>query len=515
MAFIDSLGKPGVMLDTLPFLSDSQAAAQAVGLPDLPVVALSVPTTAGKPEAELESVARQAQQPLIDALTKAPAKVAVSQAEQKEPKRAAILEFKGKNLDEATENMEKFFLANKMSDGLPLVPPTVERVNAMIQASGLPPAQAIGVLDPRKGMATVERLAINAVMAGCRPAYMPLLVAVAQAMADPNYDMHGTMVTTGLNAPLIIVSGPIIKELNLNFSYSTMGPGWKSNSSIGRASRLFIINIAQAWPGVNDMKDVGNPAKFGVVMAENEAQTPQGWGTFRERQGFPKDVSTVSLYASQSYRQVHDSQKYLVPTIPYQQIVDPMIARLMGTLLNSTVEQWGQDIVIDFSPVMAGNLAKMGYTPEKIQKELWEAGRIPRRLFGPPPPGKHGSGPRGADLDRRGSRRSHDPGGAQARGHPYRGRRGNRRWREHGHRPLGVRQLQSRDQEDRTAAQLAQSRKGPRRLGDPDRGQVAWFIAGSVMARAGTSRPGPHLCFPGADMRVVIEHRWQSVGSRA
>lgn len=391
MATLESLGKPGVMLDTLPFLSDSQAAALSVGLPDLPVVALPIPTTAGKPDADLENAARQVQQAIIDALTKAPAKVTVAKVEQKDPKRAEVIEFKGKTLDEATENMEKFFLANKMSDGFPLVPPTVERVNAMVQASGLPPTQQIGVLDPRKGMATVERLAINAVMAGCRPAYMPLLVAVAQVMADPGYDMHGSMVTTGLNAPLIVVSGPIIKDLNLNFSYSTMGPGWKSNSSIGRAARLFIINIAQAWPGVNDMKDVGNPAKFGVVMAENEGQTPQGWGTFRERQGFPKDVSTVSLFASQSYRQVHDSQKYLVPTVPYQQVVDPMISRLMGTLLNSTVEQWGQDIIIDFSPVMANNLAKMGYTPEKIQKELWEAGRIPRRLFGPRPLGAMGA----------------------------------------------------------------------------------------------------------------------------
>lgn len=384
------LGKPGVMLVTLPFLSDSQAATLSVGLPDMPVVALSTATTAGKPEAELDKVAHEVQQPLIDALTKAPAHPTVTHVQAKEPGRAAVLEFKGATMAEAEENMEKFFLANRMSDGLPMVPPTPERVEAMIKAVGLPPTKDIGVLDPRKGMATVERLAINAVMAGCRPAYMPVLLAIAEGFADPNFDMHGCMVTTGLNAPLIVVSGPIIKDLNLNFSYSTLGPGWRANSTIGRASRLFIINVAQAWPGINDMKDGGNPAKFGVVMAENEQQTPAGWGTLREREGFAKNVSTVSLFASQSYRQVHDSQKYLVPTRPYQKIVDPMIPRLLATTLNATVEQWGEDVILAFSPVMANNLAAMGYTPEKIQKELWEKGRIRRDLFGPRPLGAMG-----------------------------------------------------------------------------------------------------------------------------
>jgi hypothetical protein len=379
------------MVTTLSFPTDARSATTAVGLPDLPIIVLSVPTVAGKSDEELEKVAREAQQPLIDGLTKAPANPTAATKDTKTVPRAKLLTFTGETMADAQDAMEKFFLQNKISDGFPLVPPTADRVKAMVEASGLPPETELGIMDPRKGMTTVELVAINGVMAGCRPAYMPVLVAIAQGFLDPNFDMHGCMVTTGLNAPLIIVSGSIVEELNLNNSYSTAGPGWRANSTIGRASRLMIINIAQAWPGENDMKDVGNPAKFGVVVAENEKQTPQGWGTFRERQGFSKDVSTVSLYASQSYKQVHDSQKYLVPTVPYKNIVDPMWARTFAVSLNAGAEQWGEDLVILFSPVMAGNLAKMGYTPVKIQEELYREARVPRKLFGPRPLGSIGA----------------------------------------------------------------------------------------------------------------------------
>jgi hypothetical protein len=242
----------------------------------------------------------------------------------------------------------------------------------------------VGILNPRHGVATVERIAVNAVMAGCRPAYLPVLIALAEACADPAFDLHGVLVTGGLTAPLVIVSGPVVKDINLNYSYSTLGPGWRANTTIGRASRLLFINISQAWPGVNDMKELGNPAKFGMVMAENDDQTPAGWATMREREGFPKDASTVSIYACVSFRQFHDSQKYLGKPATK---VDPHIARQLATSLNATAEQWGEEIIVAFGPVQANNMAKLGYTPEKIQEELWTEGRIERKLFGPRPLG--------------------------------------------------------------------------------------------------------------------------------
>jgi hypothetical protein len=372
---------------TSPFLDDSRNAAIGAGYPDLPIIALPTATTAGKSAEELQPVAKLVRQAVIDALTQEPKNKAVTQAKPVQGKSAAVLTFTGKTADEAAEKMEKHFLANRWSDGLPMVAPTPEAVEAMLKGTDLPRNHVVGTVDPKHGIATVEKIAINAVMAGARPAYMPVIIAAVEALADPAFDLYGVQVTTGLNAPLVIVSGPIIDELNINYSFSTIGPGWRANSTIGRATRFALINLGQAWPGINDMKDLGNPAKFGIVMAENDRQTPPGWQTMREREGFGKGASTVSVYAAQSFRQIHDSQKYLAASKKPEPIVDPMIARLMSTSLNATAEQWGEEIVIAFSPTMAENLKKFGYDPAKIQKELFEKGRITRGLFGPRPLG--------------------------------------------------------------------------------------------------------------------------------
>jgi hypothetical protein len=369
------------LIDAKPFFADSKSSAVGVGMPDLRIIALSVAATGGLPAQDLERVSKESIKEVVDALTKAvpTAKVAVASTK---PKSAQVLSFRGKNSTEATENMEKFFLSNRYSDGLPIVPATKEAVEAMLKGTTLSRNQIVGIVDPKKGIATVEKIAINAVMAGCRPAYMPLLIAVVQALVDPAFDLYGVQCTGGLTAPVIFVSGPIIKDLNLNFSYSTAGPGWRANSSIGRAMRLILINLGQAWPGVNDMKDVGNPAKFGIVIAENEAQTPSGWSTLREREGFNKDTSVVSVYASQSFRQVikHSVKPY----------IEQETADQMKTALNATAAQWGKEMVFVFSPANAEILAKNGYTPAVIQKELYERGRISRKEFGPRPLGATG-----------------------------------------------------------------------------------------------------------------------------
>jgi hypothetical protein len=375
---IEKLGKPGVLIDCSPFLADSKSSVVGVGMPDLKIVALSVASTSGRSAEELTKVAQEATVEIVNGLTKDTGVKTASAAPSK-PKPAALLSYTGKNYAEALNNMEKFFLANRWSDGLPLVPPTPAAVEEMVKATGLPRDQVVGIVDPRKGIATVERIAINAVMAGARPAYMPLLITIVQALTDPAFDLYGVQCTGGLAAPLVIVSGPIIKDLNLNFSYSTAGPGWRSNSTIGRAMRLILINLGQAWPGVNDMKDVGNPAKFGIVIAENETQTPSGWPTIREQEGFGKTVSTVSVYASQSYRQMlkHTLKPYIE-----QATVDQM-----KTALNAEAGQWGEEMVFVFSPSLAEVLAKNGFTPEKIQRDLYERGRVPRKNFGPRPLG--------------------------------------------------------------------------------------------------------------------------------
>ena len=368
------------------FAEDAQASVQAMGLPDMPVVALSVASTNGLAHEELIKLGQEVEPAVLAGLTRMTDAAKNRVIEERKAKPVGELVFKGKTYQDAVDNMDKFFLSHRMSDGYPVVPPTREKVDEMIAASGLPGDEILGVMEPRKGLATVEMIAVNGVMAGCRPAYMPVLVAMARAFCDPHFDMHGVMSTAGLTAPLVIISGPIVKDLNLNYSFSALGPGWRANSTIGRASRLFSINIGKSWPGVNDMKDAGNPAKFGMVLAENEEQTPEGWSTWRERLGFSKEDSTVTLYAAQSFRQFNDSQKNRNHK-PYQKFIDPMVINLVNTTLGTSIEQWGKDIILDLSAGMAARWASWGYTPEKIQQEVWERTGIKRDMWGHVPLG--------------------------------------------------------------------------------------------------------------------------------
>ncbi len=374
---MEKLGKPGIMIDATTFLSDSKSGAAAAGMPDLKIFALSLASTLGRPVPDLEKAAAEAAVAVIDALTKGVPTI------QKQapftPGPAKILSFTGKDSTEALENMEKFLLVNRWSDGLPIVPPTKEAVDKMLKGPNLPREHVLGIADPKKGVATVEKVAINAVMAGARPAYMPVIIAAVQAMIDPAFDLYGLQCTGGLAAPLLIVSGPIIKELNINDSFSTLGPGWKANSTIGRATRLILINLGQAWPGVNDMKDLGNPAKFGSLMAENEKQTPANWPSLREQEGFRKEVSTISVYAAQSFRQIGIRRAWMEEL---ERPIDQMSSALQGD-----VSQWGEELVFALSPTHAEVLAKKGYTPESLKKEFYEKGRFLRRKFGPRPLG--------------------------------------------------------------------------------------------------------------------------------
>jgi hypothetical protein len=366
-----------LVIDCQPFISDSKSSAAAAGIPDLQIIALSVAATAGRTDADLEKVTQESISEIVNGLTKMPSTaVAASQAPAK-PKLAAVLSFTGKTYADAVDNLEKLFQVNRWTDGLPLVPATPEAVEAMLKGTPLPRDHVVGIIDPKKGIATVEKIAINAVMAGAKPAYLPLIIAAVQALTDPAFDLYGVQCTGGLTAPLLIISGPIVKDLNINFTYSTIGPGWRANSTIGRAMRLILINLGQAWPGINDMKDVGNPAKFGILMAENEVQTPRGWPTLREQEGSSKTVSTVSVYSAVSFRQIGCI------------FGDPLdyIAGNMKTALNAQASQWGEEVVVVLSPTNAEILAKNGYTPASIKKELFEKGMVTRKYFGPRPLG--------------------------------------------------------------------------------------------------------------------------------
>lgn len=173
------------------------------------------------------------------------------------------------------------------TDGLPIVPPRPEVVARFVEASQRAGDEVIGVLPPRKGRATVEVLAVNAVMAGCRPEYMPVIIAAVEGLLDPAYPLEFMQVTTNPMTPFLLVNGPIRNELEINYGTGCLGPGWRANATIGRAIRLIMINAGGALPGVYSKVSFGSPLRYSYICGENEEENP--WTPFHVDRGFAKE----------------------------------------------------------------------------------------------------------------------------------------------------------------------------------------------------------------------------------
>ncbi len=191
------------------------------------------------------------------------------------------------------------------TDGLPVVPPTEELVRQFLAACGRQPSDVVGVVPTRGRAITAEKIAVNAVMAGCRPEYMPVLIAVVEAMTEPEFNYHGCLASTMGSAPMIIVNGPIVKELDFNAGVNVFGPGWRANATIGRAVRLIIINLTDGTPGLLDRSTLGHGGKYSMCIAENEDASP--WEPLHVQRGMSPTDSAVSVFAVLAPLQVSDA----------------------------------------------------------------------------------------------------------------------------------------------------------------------------------------------------------------
>lgn len=186
--------------------------------------------------------------------------------------------------------------AKGWTDGLPVVPPTAERINAMLAMVKLEPDKQIAFIENRQVSVTAEKVAINAVLAGCRPEYMPVVVAAVEALADPLYGYHGPATSTGGSAVLMIVNGPIARELDMNCGDNLFGPGWRANATIGRAVRLVMRNTIGTLPGELDRSSLGHPGKYTFCIAENEVESP--WPPLHVDRGFKREQNAVTIMAA-------------------------------------------------------------------------------------------------------------------------------------------------------------------------------------------------------------------------
>lgn len=185
---------------------------------------------------------------------------------------------------------------NGWSDGLPVVPATAERIEAMLEAGGLEPGHELAFIENRQVSVTAEKVAINAVMAGCKAEYMPVIAATVQALADPLYGYHGPATSTGGAAVFMLVNGPLAHKLDINSGDNLFAPGWRANATIGRAIRLVMRNVIGTMPGELDRSSLGHGGKYTFCIAENETNSP--WPAFHTTRGFSADQNAVTIFAA-------------------------------------------------------------------------------------------------------------------------------------------------------------------------------------------------------------------------
>ena len=192
----------------------------------------------------------------------------------------------------------EFMFDQGFSDGLPLVPPTPERVLRMLSGTQRDPQEVLAVMPPNMGEVTVEKVAINAVMAGCRPEYMPVINTVVQAICTNEYNIHGVMATTMGASPVIVVNGPIRERIGMNMKIGALGQGNRANATIGRAVRLLVRNVGGAKPGGTERSTLGNPMKFTMSFAEWEERNP--WSPLHVERGYKAEDSVVTVFTMTS-----------------------------------------------------------------------------------------------------------------------------------------------------------------------------------------------------------------------
>ena len=264
--------------------------------------------------------------------------------------------------DSQADAIEELY-ARGVTDGLPVVPPTLTRVERAIKASGRPPDDLIALVPPNYGRATVEKIAINAVMAGCRPEYMPVVLAGVEAMCDEAFDLHGVSATTNFSSPLFIINGPIRKRLDVNCGVGVFGPGWRANATIGRALRLIAVNLGGARPGVISMSTMGHPGRYTYCIGEYEEENP--WEPLHVEHGHAPSDSTVAAFAGDAPQGIYDHRSRTAGDLL------TTIARSLGVVWHHKATALGDTLVV-LSPEHARTIAGDGWSKKDIQRFLWE-----------------------------------------------------------------------------------------------------------------------------------------------
>jgi len=387
MILMEKAGIPSVTFTARHFIHDARSTADVLGCPEVPLALFPEVLTNQTSESLARMVAGVVDQ-VIDGLTKQPTPMG-----EFRPRLSETEVITGDDYGDCLANFNRLFVEREWSDGFPLIPPTPKAVERMIAGYKLPPeAVVVNGLYPGRGVASIEKIAINGVMAGCHPEHMPVLVALAKAYEGLGVIGKMQAMSTGPNAPLVLISGPIIEKLGFNYRTCVMGPGSPShvNTVIGRALRLMLMNIGQCYPGSMDMDTLGTPNKYSFCLAENVARNP--WEPWNVQQGFDREVSTLSITCVYPGPDVYD----FTATKP-EEMLDTLIT-LTGSYIGViSVGRWfyggrpdpdkpqetHKEIhMLILAPTHADLMRKHGWTKADIQEYLHQKSRIPfKRLY--------------------------------------------------------------------------------------------------------------------------------------
>jgi hypothetical protein len=279
--------------------------------------------------------------------------------------------------DAQADAIEELY-ARGVTDGLPVVPPTRRRVAEAIAATGRSADELIALVPPNYGRATVEKIAVNAVMAGCRPEYLPVVIAGVEAICDDAFDLHGVSATTNFSSPLLVINGPIRKALDVNSGVGVFGPGWRANATIGRALRLIAVNLGGAKPGIISMSTMGHPGRYTYCIGEFEEENP--WEPLHVEHGFAPSDSSVAAFAGEAPHGIYDHRSRTARDLL------TTIARSLEVIWHHKATALGDTLIV-LSPEHARTIAADGWSKKEIQRFLWELLRKPvKELL----PGKDG-----------------------------------------------------------------------------------------------------------------------------
>lgn len=258
-----------------------------------------------------------------------------------------------------TEEVNALFEARGWTDGLPIVPPTLARVEALCATTARSASDVLGEVEPLRGEATVEKIAANAVMAGCRPEHFPVVLAAVECVLDPAFNLRGVQTTDENVAPLVIVSGPLAARLGINAGFGALGPGWRANAAIGRALRLVMLNLGGGWPGAVSLAGLGQPGRYTLCLAERE-DSP--WPPLRVELGYQAGQSTVTVLRAETAINITGGLAEVVS--------------VMASAASAFTMLWEGRVAVVVAPFVARRLAAEGLGKDDVRRRLHAEARV-------------------------------------------------------------------------------------------------------------------------------------------